>query len=54
MALSNTKWLPRGKKVWPELLGPVTAVARGGFSKGEFGIWLKIGRFRGLGGPGVL
>ena len=34
--------------------GIQTAVARGGFSRGGFGIWLKIGRFRGLGGPGVL
>ena len=29
-----------------------SAVARGGFSRGGFWIWLKIGRFRGLGGPG--
>ena len=26
----------------------------GGFAKGGLWIWLKIGRFRGLGGPGVL
>jgi len=32
----------------------VSAVARGVFSRGGFWIWLKIGRFRGLGGPGGL
>ena len=26
----------------------------GGFSRGGFGIWLKIGRFLGLNGPGGL
>ena len=33
---------------------PAGAVARGGFGRGEFGIWLKNNRFRGLGGPGTL
>ena len=32
----------------------LSAVARGGFSRGWFWIWLKIGRFRGLGDPGWL
>ena len=32
----------------------LSAVARGGFSRGGFGIWLKIDSFRGVGGPGGL
>ena len=31
-----------------------SAVARGGFSRGGVWIWLTVGRFRGLGGPGGL
>ena len=41
-------------QTWGEIEKDSSAVARGRFSRGGFWIWLKIGRFRGLGGPGGL